>query len=76
MPEFTYTNIHKETPIGAGFYALRHNTSKAGVYYSRLVKADRSPSPRFFVEKRTPLVGKRTRIKHRARTCARLNRGE
>lgn len=77
MNEFLYTNIHTETPIGAGYYALRHTTSAGGTPYTKLVRADRSPYPRGGFPKgfHTPLTGKRNRIKHRARTCAAVNRG-
>ena len=34
---------HLEKKVGGGFYALRQNTSKSGVVYTKLVKADRSP---------------------------------
>lgn len=74
MSEFMHTNIHTETPVGAGFYAFRHTVSAGKTAYTKLVKADRSPAPRYKLEKGIPSVGKRTRIKHRARTCARVNK--
>lgn len=33
---------HKTKPVGAGYYALHLNKSKAGLSYTKLVKADRS----------------------------------
>lgn len=62
---------HVEYPIGVGYYAMRINTTKKGKVYSKLVKRDRSGKPnmeQLLVRgKLTPLVGKRPRIKHRAR---------
>jgi len=34
---------HLETPIGAGFYALRENTSASGSKYTKLVTRFRGP---------------------------------
>lgn len=33
---------YKTKPVGASYYALRLNKSKAGLSYTKLVKADRS----------------------------------
>lgn len=74
MSESQYTSKYNETPIGAGYYAVRHMTSKSGNCYQKLVKADRSPAPLFNPLTLKPITGKRVRIKHRARTSARLNR--
>ena len=52
--------IYNETPVGARYYALRHNTSNCGKKYSKLIKADRSPSPKYIfgvAPKLTPSVG-------------------
>lgn len=60
-----------EFPVGTGYYAMRMH--KKG--YSKLVKRDRSGKPNLAQELaiknstgiRKPQVGKRVRIKHRAR---------
>ena len=61
---------HTEFLVGAGFYAIRVNYSKRQ-RYTKLVKRDRSGKPnmeQLLVRGNlTPLVGKRIRIKHRAR---------
>lgn len=44
MPTWTNRYAHLETQIGGGYYAHRVNVSKSGVVYSKLVKADRSPT--------------------------------
>jgi len=53
--------MYSETPVGAGYYALRENTSKCGKKYTKLVKANRSPEPAYGVlntpPKLTPSVG-------------------
>lgn len=68
---------HVEYPIGVGYYAMRINSTKKVKVYSKLVKRDRSGKPNLEQEitiqhahksgKRQPQVGKRIRIKHRAR---------
>ena len=30
------------TPVGAGFYGMQHNVSRAGVVYTKLVQRDKS----------------------------------
>lgn len=66
----SYTDV--ETP--GSFYAVRHMPKG-----TKLVKAKQSPLNLAQLMMRrehplTPQVGKRPRIKHRARTCMRLNR--
>jgi len=56
--------IYSETLIGAGYCALRHNTSKSGKKYTKLVKADRSSTPKYvfgMTPKLAPSVGHNTR---------------
>ena len=65
---------YTDTDIPGSFYAIR--TMPKG---TKLVKAKQSPmnlAQRIHREQNplTPSVGKRPRIKHRSRTCARLNR--
>lgn len=52
------------TPVGAGYYALQHNTSAAGIEYTKLVKVDNSkPTYPGYIE---PSVGSRNdRPSHR-----------
>jgi len=53
-----------ETPVGAGYYALRHTTAKSGIKYTKLVKADRSPGPKYtfgMAPKLVPSVGHNAR---------------
>ena len=62
---FSPTKIsHKETRVGAGYYALRKTVSAAGKVYTKLVKADRSNTPKVFnmigQPKRVPSRGSRT----------------
>jgi len=62
MPTWTNRYKHLETLVGAGYYALRANTSKAGRLYTKLVKADRSPSNFVHYEgTRKPSVGHNAR---------------
>lgn len=70
---------HEEVAIGVkSFWAFRFNSSASGHSYSKLVRADRTGSPSFvqsaLVGTLKPQVGKRQRIKHRARTNAAKNR--
>jgi len=65
MPTWTNRYKHLETLVGAGYYALRANTSKAGRLYTKLVKADRSPSnhiDRSMIT--TPSIGHNARRQH------------
>ena len=32
---------YKETPVGTGYYSLRHNKSRAGISYTKLVKTNK-----------------------------------
>lgn len=34
--------LRPQTPVGAGYYALKHNTSRAGVPYTKLVRLGRN----------------------------------
>lgn len=63
---------YDEYPIGVGFYAMRITTTKNGKVYSKLIRRDRSGQPNIAqniaIGKRIPQIGKRMRIKHRARS--------
>ena len=65
-------STYDEYTIGVGFHAMRINTTKNGKVYSKLVKRDRSGKPNMqqllVSGKLKPQVGKRVRIKHRARS--------
>lgn len=76
MNNSTLQVSHDETPLGAGYWAMRHTRAQSGVVYSKLVKRDRSKPSTMRALYTLPQVGRRPRIKHRARTCAKLNRGE
>lgn len=65
--------VHEEVPVSEGsFYAHRFNTSACGKSYSKLVRRDRTGAPNPMQQiangELKPQVGKRQRIKHRART--------
>lgn len=69
-PTVSYTDV----AIPGSFYAVRHMAKG-----TKLVEAKQSPlnlAQRMIQMNTplTPLVGKRPRIKHRARTCMRVNR--
>ena len=65
---------YADTEIPGSFYAVRHMAKG-----TKLVKSKQSPMNLAQLMLRreyplTPSIGKRPRIKHRARTCMRVNR--
>ena len=56
MPTWTNRYAGRETPVGAGYYAFRENTSRSGRKYTKLVKGDRSPTIKLY-GKGVPLTG-------------------
>jgi len=47
MGQWVNRYAHLERKVGGGFYALRENRSASGKVYTKLVKADRSPTTRY-----------------------------
>lgn len=57
-----------ETPIGAGYYAMRKTKSRSGRVYTKLVKRDRSGSSKVRSEDVTqPIIGMRYPEKRKGR---------
>ena len=48
MEEMKYKRKYKQEDVGAGYYAMRLNKSKAGIVYRNLVKRDKSPTNTIF----------------------------